>query len=243
MLEYRSKVFPLLCRLAAAFLLLFVGAHGQVRAQEKAPEFNLSKFHMVMLREGPMWNGHSKDGSNHADAHFTYVKGLLNDGRAVLAGAVGGEGPLRGIVILTTESPEEAKTLAESDPAVKSGMLTIEVHPWFAEKGIMKPASSIDHSTYYLGFLRRGPKWTPERTPETEKIQAGHMANIQKMAALGKLVIAGPFGDDGELRGVFFFKTESAEEAKVLAAADAAIEAGRLVLELHSLKVAKGSLP
>jgi uncharacterized protein YciI len=69
------------------------------------------------------------------------------------------------------------------------------------------------------------------------------MANIQKMADLGKLVIAGPFGDDGNLRGVFFFKTESAEEAENLAAADTAIQAGRLVLELYPLKVAKGSLP
>src|SRR3954451_3136542 len=115
---YRSKAFPLSYRLGAAFLFLLVAAQAQVRAQQKAPEFNLSKFHMVMLREGPMWNGHSKDGSRHADAHFAYAKGLLNDGRAVLAGAVGGEGPLRGIVILTTESPEEAKTVAESDPAV-----------------------------------------------------------------------------------------------------------------------------
>jgi uncharacterized protein YciI len=242
MTENRSKALTTFCRLSAALLLLLNSAIGLVRAQQKPPEFNLSKFHMVMLNIGPKWKG-TGQGQLAGGGHASYVKGLLEDGTAVLAGAVEGDGPLRGIVVLTTESAEEAKKIAESDPAVKSGVLTAEVHPWFAEKGIMKPVPQTEHSTYYFGLLRRGPKWTPERTPETEKIQAGHMANIQKMADLGKLVIAGPFGDDGQLRGVFFFKTESADEAENLAAADAAIQAGRLVLELHPLKVAKGSLP
>jgi uncharacterized protein YciI len=241
---HRSKAFTPFRNLGAALFLLLISAAGQASAQQKAPKFNLSKFHMVMLNMGPNWNGNGKGEAQHAGGrHAIYVKGLLENGKAVLAGAVDGDGPLRGIVVLTTESADEAKTIAESDPAVKSGVLTAEVHPWFAEKGIMKPAPQIEHLTYYLGFLSRGPKWTPEKTPETEKIQAGHMANIQKMADLGKLVIAGPFGDDGNLRGVFFFKTESAEEAENLAAADTAIQAGRLVLELYPLKVAKGSLP
>ena len=50
---------------------------------------------------------------------------------------------------------------------------------------------------YQFGLLKRGPQWTPEKTPETQKIQEGHMANINKMARLGKLVAAGPMGDNG----------------------------------------------
>jgi hypothetical protein len=30
---------------------------------------------------------------------------------------------------------------------------------------------------YQFGLLSRGPSWTPERTPRTDSIQAGHMAN------------------------------------------------------------------
>src|SRR5262245_59099430 len=93
---------------------------------------------------------------------------------------------------------------------------------------------------YYVGFLRRGPAWTPEVTPETQKIQEGHMANIRKMAAAGKLVLAGPFDDDTDLRGMFVFTTASLEEAKALADEDPAIKAGRLVLDLHPWYSAKG---
>ena len=35
---------------------------------------------------------------------------------------------------------------------------------------------------YYLVLLHRGSAWTPEKTPETQKIQEGHMANIQRLA-------------------------------------------------------------
>jgi len=94
------------------------------------------------------------------------------------------------------------------------------------------PAQEMDR--YYIGFLRRGPKWTAESTPETQQIQAAHMAHIGQMAGSGKLVGAGPFSDGGQLRGVFIFKVASLEEAKALAEADPAVKAGRLAVDLHS---------
>jgi uncharacterized protein YciI len=94
-------------------------------------------------------------------------------------------------------------------------------------------------TTYYVGFLYRGPKWTPEETPETRKIQEGHMANILKMGAEGKLVIAGPFADNGDLRGLYVFRAASAEEANALVESDPAVQAGRLRFELHPWYAAK----
>jgi uncharacterized protein len=101
-------------------------------------------------------------------------------------------------------------------------------------------APQFDLEQYQFGLLKRGPKWTPESTPETQKIQEGHMANINKMAQLGKLVAAGPMGDNGDLRGIFIFKAASLEEAKALAAEDPALKAGRLVLEIVDWWGAKG---
>ncbi len=91
----------------------------------------------------------------------------------------------------------------------------------------------FEMTTYYVGFLYRGAKWTPEETAETRKLQEEHMANIQKMAAAGKLVIAGPFVDNGDLRGLYVFRVGSAEEAKALVESDPAVKAGRLRFELH----------
>lgn len=95
-------------------------------------------------------------------------------------------------------------------------------------------------TTYYVAFLYRGPRWTPQETAETKKIQEEHMANIGRMAASGKLVLAGPFTDDGELRGIFVFQGVSREEAEQMAANDPAVKAGRLRIELHPWYAAKG---
>ena len=94
-------------------------------------------------------------------------------------------------------------------------------------------------TTYYVGFLYRGAKWTPEETAETRKLQEAHMANIVKMGAEGKLVIAGPFTDNGDLRGLYVFRVGSADEAKALVESDPAVRAGRLRFELHPWYAAK----
>ncbi len=87
-------------------------------------------------------------------------------------------------------------------------------------------------TTYQVAFLKRGPQWTPQSTPETQKLQQAHMAHINAMAKTGKLILAGPFADSGALRGMFVFKA-TAEEAKELAEQDPTVKAGRLVLEWH----------
>ncbi len=103
-----------------------------------------------------------------------------------------------------------------------------------------KSDTPYEMTTYYVAFLYRGPKWTPAVTPETERIQKEHLANIRKMAESGKLILAGPFTDDGKLRGMFVFRVGSLEEAKALADGDPAVEAGRLVVEIHPWFSAKG---
>jgi uncharacterized protein YciI len=97
--------------------------------------------------------------------------------------------------------------------------------------------------TAYLAFLVRGAKWTPDKTPETEAIQKAHLANIGKLADMKKLVVAGPFGDDGTLRGIFVFRVNSLEEARSLAETDPAVQAGRLALQIHPWIVPDGILP
>jgi uncharacterized protein YciI len=96
-----------------------------------------------------------------------------------------------------------------------------------------KAAPRPEMAVYQMGLLTRGPGWTAESTTETERVQAEHMKHIQKMAADGKLVGAGPITDGGQLRGIFIFAVPSLEEAKALAGADPAVKAGRLAVEVH----------
>jgi uncharacterized protein YciI len=99
--------------------------------------------------------------------------------------------------------------------------------------------TEYEMTTYQVAFLRRGPAWTPASTPELQKLQADHLAHIGRMAETGKLILAGPFSDGGDLRGMFIFRVDTLEEAKALAEQDPTVKAGRLVLEWHPWFAAK----
>jgi len=86
--------------------------------------------------------------------------------------------------------------------------------------------------TYVMALLKAGPNRNRPRE-EAQRLQAAHRANINRLAAAGKLVLAGPFADDGELRGIYVFDVATVAEAEALTKTDPAIQAGQLVMELH----------
>jgi len=85
---------------------------------------------------------------------------------------------------------------------------------------------------YVMAFLKAGPNRTTDSL-EAAKLQAAHMENIGRMAEEGTLVLAGPFLDGGDLRGIYIFDVKTVEEAEALTSTDPAIQAGSLVMELH----------
>ena len=103
-----------------------------------------------------------------------------------------------------------------------------------------KPEPKYEMTSYVMGLLRKGPKWTGSNNEEAQRIQEGHMENIRKMAATGKLVVAGPFTDNGDIRGILIFQETSIEEAKAMVDQDPAIKAGRMIVELHPWFAAAG---
>lgn len=93
---------------------------------------------------------------------------------------------------------------------------------------------------YWLVLLKRGPNRAQDSTAAA-KIQAAHMANMGRMHAAGKLVMAGPIGDKGDLRGIFIMDVANKEELEGLIAKDSAIITGRLMAEIHPWWTEKGS--
>ena len=86
--------------------------------------------------------------------------------------------------------------------------------------------------TYVMAFLKAGPNRDRSRE-EAARLQRAHRANINRLANEGKLVLAGPFADDGPLRGIYIFDVATVAEAEALTSTDPAIQAGSLVMELH----------
>jgi uncharacterized protein YciI len=85
---------------------------------------------------------------------------------------------------------------------------------------------------YVMAFLKKGPNRSQDSTERAE-IQKAHLENITRLAKEGKLIIAGPFLDDTDIRGIFIFNVESLEEAEKLTESDPAVKAGVLSMELH----------
>lgn len=86
--------------------------------------------------------------------------------------------------------------------------------------------------SYVMAFLKRGPNRNLDSARAAE-LQLAHLENIQRLAEQGHLVLAGPFLDRGDLRGIYLFKSNSVEEAEALTNSDPAIQAGSLEMELR----------
>jgi len=93
-------------------------------------------------------------------------------------------------------------------------------------------ADDYGMKTYVMALLKTGPNRSTDSITKAQ-LQRAHLDNITKMAENGTLVLAGPFLDNGELRGIYLFNVETIEEAKKLTETDPLIKSGGLIMELH----------
>lgn len=108
-----------------------------------------------------------------------------------------------------TANPKYNKTLADSLGADDYGM-----------------------KRYVLVMLKTG-KGKAASKAEEDSLFSGHMANIGRLAGIGKLVVAGPLQkNDKSYRGIFILNTATVEEANALLATDPAVKAQLLEAEL-----------
>ncbi len=97
----------------------------------------MTKYHFVLLKRGAKWTAESTPETQKLQIeHMWNIRQLMDAGKMPAAGPLANAGDLAGIFVLATQSADEAKTWAESDPAVKAGRLTAEIHPWFVAKEV-----------------------------------------------------------------------------------------------------------
>jgi len=104
-----------------------------------------------------------------------------------------------------------------------------------------KTGDTVIMQQYFMAFLKKGPNRSQTKE-ETEKLQIRHQTHLEKMYELGFADISGPFGDDGDLRGVTVYNTPTQKMADSLANSDPMVEAERLIVEIHPWWAAKGFL-
>ena len=92
---------------------------------------------------------------------------------------------------------------------------------------------------YFIAFLKRGPERSQDKAA-TDSLQALHMAHLGRMYEEGYADISGPFGDDGDIRGITIYNVPTLHMADSLANLDPSVQAGRLKIEVHPWWAAKG---
>ena len=86
-------------------------------------------------------------------------------------------------------------------------------------------AQPYQHTFVFLNSRKDKPE-LPKK--ELDKIMEGHLANIQRLAKEGKLLVAGPFDGGG---GIFIFNSTSEDEVKEWLRTDPGVQANRWRLE------------
>lgn len=92
-------------------------------------------------------------------------------------------------------------------------------------------ADDYGMKTYVFAILKTG-KAKVEKA-ERDKLVQGHLANILKLSESGTLVLAGPYMEGDDSRGIFIFDVRTKEEAKKLVETDPAVKAGVFEVELR----------
>ena len=104
----------------------FHGAAGDIPAEVAAHlPLHLEPYFLVFL----VSTGESREMSFQLFVrHQAYMRDRFDAGVYRLAGPLAGEGRIRGMIILEAGSAQEARAIAEADPAVQEGNLRVEVH-------------------------------------------------------------------------------------------------------------------
>ena len=116
--------------------------------------------------------------------------------------------------------------------ALAGGTLLAQENPKFDSK--LAQATGADDNGmrgYVLVILKTGTR-VPDG-PERDAMFKGHFANMNRLAADGKLVQAGPLDGVDGWRGLFVFATADVDEARKLVAIDPVVVKGEMVPEFH----------
>ena len=103
-----------------------------------ADEYGMRKYVMCFLKTGPTKDLSPDSAKKIQVLHLQNISKLASQGKLCVAGPFLDNTELEGVIVFNVETVQEAKTLAETDPAVKAGLLVMEFHPWYCSAALMQ---------------------------------------------------------------------------------------------------------
>jgi len=152
-----------------------------------------------------------------------------------------------GVLLACSENPGGQQNTNPTLPEAESqGESTAELRKRLESEGYQlfdyvdaKTGDTVLMQQYFIAFLKSGPVRSQNRA-EADSLQALHLAHLGRMYEEGYADISGPFGDEGEIRGITIYNVPTLAMADSLANLDPSVRAGRLVIEVHPWWAAKG---
>lgn len=100
-------------------------------AEDEAIRARARQYTLVFLRRGPAPRDDDARNARLQAEHLQHLYTLQKLGKLVLNGPILAEHAIAGVSVYAC-GPEEARALAEADPKVVAGYLTVEAIPWLA---------------------------------------------------------------------------------------------------------------
>jgi len=127
-------------RPAAALLLALLLPLTAAAAEPAKAPFEFERFQLVVLMRAPTWKQlPDAEGEALQASHIAHLTRMGEAGKAMVCGPFGDQRDptWRGACLYRVGTPDEARALAEEDPAVKAGQLRVEVVTWAVAKGVL----------------------------------------------------------------------------------------------------------
>lgn len=101
-----------------------------------ADDYGMKKYVMVLLKTGSETSLQKPVSDSLFAGHMSNMGRLVDDGKLAVAGPFFKNDKYRGIFILNAESIDEAKTLVDTDPAIKAHLLEPEFYIWYGSASL-----------------------------------------------------------------------------------------------------------
>ncbi len=191
----------------------------------------------VFLVQGPKRDQSREWLEEGQKKHLANLGRLYELGLSPLAGPLGDDGRIRGIVLVHAASREELLRDFEPDPFVKEGRLAVEASPWTGSVASLRKAPE-PYSMTAATVVRvlKTPKFSRDALP-------AHRQFMDGLVREGDPVLHGATPEGGDVLAVLLFREGDTAAVQRRLDADPAVKAGAITYEVHPQLLASGVLP
>lgn len=143
-MKYRKCLLPLFITMSVLLSVSTLNAQSTNPKYNKAladslgaDDYGMKMYVLVLLKTGPVKMEDKKTVDSLFAGHMQNIQRLANEGKLSVAGPLQkNDKNYRGIFILNVKTIDEAKSLLQTDPAVKAQLLDTELYGWYGSAAL-----------------------------------------------------------------------------------------------------------